>query len=141
MRERRRSELVWQLAAGLAAAAAVLAVSELVVQGTRWQRRAVDEAAALTGGDPVRGEAIVARIGCGACHVVPSVVGATGRVGPPLAGFAARAYVGGVVTNRPDQLARWLIDPQAFSPGTAMPALGLRSDEARDIAAFLYTLD
>lgn len=141
MPEARRRELVWRIAAGLAAAAAVLAVSELVVQGTRWQRRVVDEAAALTGGDPVRGEAIVARVGCGACHVIPGIVGAAGRVGPPLRGFAGRAYIGGVATNRPDQLARWLIDPRALSPGTAMPALGLRPDDARDIAAFLYTLD
>lgn len=141
MLEGRRGELAWQIAAGLAAAAAVLSVSELVVQGTRWQRRALDEAVALTGGDPVRGQAIVARVGCGACHLIPGVVGAVGRVGPPLRGFAARAYVGGVAANRPDQLARWLIDPRALSPGTAMPALGLRPDEARDIAAFLYTLD
>ncbi len=37
-------------------------------------------------------------------------------------------------------MERWLRDPAAFKPGTAMPDLGLGAQEARDIAAFLYTL-
>jgi mono/diheme cytochrome c family protein len=138
---RGRSGLALRLAAGLAALAAVLAVSELVVQGTRWQRRVVDNAVALTGGDPGRGLALIERVGCGACHEIPGARGpAAGRVGPSLAGFGARAYVGGVAANQPEHLVRWLIDPRALSPRSAMPALGLSAEEARDIAAYLYTL-
>ena len=141
MPEIARAKLALRLAAGLAAVAAVLAVSELVVQGSRWQRRTVDEAAALTGGDPGRGLAVIGRVGCGACHEIPGVPGASGRVGPSLAGFGARAYVGGVAANQPEHLVRWLENPRDLSPRSAMPALGLSAGEARDIAAYLYTLD
>ena len=138
---RGRSGLATRLAAGLAALAAVLAVSELVVQGTRWQRRVADNAVALTGGDPTRGLALIERVGCGACHEIPGARGlASGRVGPSLAGFSTRAYVGGVAPNQPEHLVRWLINPRALSPRTAMPALGLDEDQARDVAAYLYTL-
>ncbi|PRY20191.1 hypothetical protein CLV70_12572 [Pseudosporangium ferrugineum] len=33
------------------------------------------------------------------------------------------------------------MDPQAVEPGTAMPDLGVTSTDARDIAAYLFTLD
>jgi hypothetical protein len=38
-------------------------------------------------------------------------------------------------------MVRWLIDPQQFDPLSAMPALGVTDRDARDMAAFLYTLD
>lgn len=97
-------------------------------------------AAALTGGDPREGRRLITRVGCGACHEIPGVPAAHGHVGPPLAGIADRTYLGGVLTNQPDHLVAWLLDPRAHSPRTAMPGLGLTPDEARDIAAYLYTL-
>ena len=40
----------------------------------------------------------------------------------------------------PENMIRWLIDPQAVEPGTAMPNLGMSEADARHIAAYLYTL-
>jgi cytochrome c1 len=37
-------------------------------------------------------------------------------------------------------LITWLRDPQAIVPGNAMPNMGLQDQQARDIAAYLYTL-
>ena len=37
-------------------------------------------------------------------------------------------------------LVAWLRDPPAISPGTAMPNLDLTEAQARDMAAYLYTL-
>jgi cytochrome c1 len=48
--------------------------------------------------------------------------------------------VAGKLPNTPDQLVRWIQQPQAVEPGTAMPDLGVSLAEARDIAAYLYTL-
>jgi cytochrome c1 len=93
----------------------------------------------VTGGDPTRGRAAVARYGCGGCHVIPGIPGAQGRVGPPLTEFGERAYVAGRLPNAPEALVRWIRDPQAVSPGTAMPDLGVTEPHARDIAAYLYT--
>jgi len=91
-------------------------------------------------GDAERGAATVQRYGCGACHKIPGIPGAIGIVGPSLAKMAERGYVGGVLANTPENLIRWLLDPPRVDPTTAMPAMGLSEAEARDIAAYLYTL-
>ena len=52
---------------------------------------------------------------------------------------AQRVYVAGRLANTPDNLIRWIRDPRAVEPHTAMPAVGLDEAGARDIAAYLYT--
>jgi hypothetical protein len=37
-------------------------------------------------------------------------------------------------------MVRWLRDPKAIDPGSAMPDLGIAEQDALDIAAFLATL-
>jgi mono/diheme cytochrome c family protein len=78
---------------------------------------------------------------CATCHRIPGFVSAEHDVGPPLNGIARRAFIGGVLANTPDNMVRWLKDPRAVDPLSAMPALGLSDQDARDITAFLYTLD
>lgn len=97
-------------------------------------------AAAMTGGDPERGKAALRRYGCSSCHTIPGVRGSDGRVGPPLDGVASRVYIGGVLQNTPDNMVAWLRDPRHFAERTAMPNEGLSESEARDMAAYLYTL-
>jgi cytochrome c2 len=92
-------------------------------------------------GDPERGRLEIARLQCGACHAIPGVRAARGSVGPPLEGFARRIYLAGKWPNRPPHIERWLRDPPAMAPRTAMPALVRDEQSARDIAAYLYTLE
>jgi cytochrome c len=92
-----------------------------------------------TGGNAERGRQLLADYGCGACHTIPGVRRAVGLVGPRLAGLSRRTYVAGVVQNTPDNLVAWIMQPQALSPRTAMPAVGVNEAEARDIAAYLYS--
>lgn len=95
----------------------------------------------LPGAQPDRGARVMRHAyGCGACHVIPGVTGATGMVGPPLNGWSRRAYIAGNVANTPDNLVRWLQHPQAIEPGTAMPDLGVSEADARDMAAYLFSL-
>jgi cytochrome c1 len=49
--------------------------------------------------------------------------------------------IAGRLPNDTEHLVHWIRDPQGIDPSTAMPNLGLTDPEARDIAAFLYTLD
>lgn len=88
-----------------------------------------------------RGAKLIAQYGCGSCHTVPGVDRAGGLVGPPLTRFGARSYIAGELPNNADNLRRWITDPQAVEPGTAMPKLGVSAIDAQDIAAYLYTLD
>jgi cytochrome c2 len=96
-------------------------------------------AAATTGGDPERGEAMFIQYGCGSCHGLKRVRKATGRVGPPLDGIAVRVILAGKLSNTPDNMQRWIRDPQGVTPGTDMPDLNVGEQDARDITAFLYT--
>jgi cytochrome c2 len=98
------------------------------------------QAAQMTGGDPGRGKVAVQKYGCAACHTIPGVTNANGLVGPSLKGIAARVYIGGVLENTPKNMIQWIRDPRAFAPRTAMPDTGVTEQDARDIAALLYTL-
>jgi cytochrome c len=94
----------------------------------------------VPGGDPARGKRTTVAYGCGSCHVIPGVPAAEGRVGPPLTDLADRTFIAGRLRNEPVGLVRWIREPRAVDPSTAMPNLGVTDRDARDIAAFLYTL-
>jgi mono/diheme cytochrome c family protein len=84
-----------------------------------------------------RGRRALEQYACATCHEIPGVTGATVPVGPSLRQLASRAYVAGVLPNTSANLVRWLREPQAVKPGTAMPDLGVSARDARDMAAFL----
>jgi mono/diheme cytochrome c family protein len=92
-------------------------------------------------GDPDAGRRAAHHYLCATCHVIPGIVGANRHVGPPLTGMGTRASIGGVVPNTTENMVRWLQNPQQFDPQSTMPALELPERQARDIAAFLATLD
>lgn len=94
----------------------------------------------VEGGDAQRGGVAMRQYGCGACHVIPGVEQANKLVGPPLIGWADRIYIAGRVPNTPENLIVWIQNPQEIDPQNAMPNLGVSESEARDMAAYLYTL-
>ncbi len=99
--------------------------------------------AALTPGSPeAMGAQIIATKPCTGCHTIPGVPGATGTVGPNLAGVASRAKIAGGAVNNSGaaDLRKWIMDPAADKPGTAMPKVPLTDDELDNIVAFLETL-
>jgi cytochrome c len=93
----------------------------------------------VAGGEPARGAGKIEAYGCGSCHAISGVDGATGTAGPPLVWFGRQAMIAGVISNTPDHLIAWIIDPQAIKSGTVMPNLGVQAADARDIAAYLYS--
>ena len=119
----------------LAAISAVLVL--VAATGCKVQRPANQR---VLYGDPHRGKVAIEHFGCGSCHMIPGIRSADGIVGPSLAGIADRGMVAGVVQNTPDEMIRWIVMPQSMVPGNAMPNLGVSDGEARDIAAYLYTL-
>ena len=89
-----------------------------------------------------RGQAIFESTGtCFACHNVDGTA-ANGQVGPDLTDFASRTTIAaGLLANTPENLARWLRDPQAVKPGALMPRLPLSDDDIQALTAFLYSLE
>jgi cytochrome c2 len=92
----------------------------------------------LTGGDPSKGPDLMRQYGCGGCHDIPGVRGASGRVGPSLDHVGARVYLAGMVTNTPANMVQWIANPKEINPKTAMPVTGISDKQARDIAAYFY---
>jgi cytochrome c2 len=95
---------------------------------------------ALTGGRASRGPGLIRAYGCGSCHTIPGVRGATAIVGPNLNGVASRSFIAGVLANTPENMVSWIQNPQAIDDKTAMPNLRVGPRDAADIAAYLYTL-
>ena len=94
----------------------------------------------VSGGDPVRGQGALLGYGCESCHTIPGVDSTRATVGPPLTQFARRRFVAGELENTPENVIRWIMNPQSIDPGNAMPNLSVNEGTARDIAAYLYTL-
>jgi len=101
---------------------------------------ACEKAPPALGGDPEAGRLLLRQYGCGACHEIPRVAGAGGKVGPPLAQIASRVYLAGRIANTPGNLAHWIRHPLAVDPHTAMPDMQVTEAHARDMVAYLYTL-
>ena len=126
-----------RMRAGAAATALLLAAT--LAGCERPRSLSAEGAARVVGGDPERGAHAFRRYGCGSCHSVAGSPGADGLVGPPLDGIGARTYVAGVLTNTPENLARWIQSPQEVDSLTAMPDVGVTPGDARDITTWLYT--
>ncbi len=87
------------------------------------------------------GREVMVRVGCGSCHTIPGIGWPRGRVGPALHGFAQANLIAGRLPNRAGILAAYVRDAPAVLPGTTMPAMPISEEEARDVAAYLYTLE
>lgn len=126
---------------GLVALITMVVVVLLSAWTTSLHSDVSTEAARATGGgNPQRGREVIRHYGCNACHTIPGVTGARGLVGPPLSNIGSRVYIAGEVPNTPANLMRWIEHPHAIEPHTVMPEMGVTDQDARDIAAYLYTL-
>jgi cytochrome c2 len=123
-----------------AAALGIALLTGLGLSACNNEARIREQAVEMTGGYPEQGALLIRKYGCSSCHVIPGIEGARGMIGPPLNGIAARTYLGGQLPNTPQNMMRWIRDPQGVERGTAMPNVGVSEPEARHIAAYLYTL-
>jgi cytochrome c oxidase subunit II len=77
---------------------------------------------------------------CVNCHRVRGTP-AQGRYAPDLTHLMARqTLASGMVENTPENLRRWVDDPQKIKPGCLMPAFGLSDRERDDLVRYLLTL-
>lgn len=95
-------------------------------------------------GDAVNGAKLFAtgswaKGACAACHTINGIT--QGNVGPNLTHFDTRTtFAGSTLDNTPENIAKWLHDPQAVKPSAIMPNLGLSDQEIKDLVAYLTTL-
>jgi cytochrome c len=94
----------------------------------------------VQGASAERGKALLDRYQCGSCHAVPGARTGSPLVASPLDGWGRRSYIAGVVPNTPHALQRWLQSPSSLRADATMPDLGVTERDARDIAAYLLSL-
>lgn len=95
--------------------------------------------AASVQGDPERGRIALSQYACRACHMIPGVTGSETQVGRSLEGLAERRFIAGRLPNEQANLVRWIRNPQAIDPQTAMPNMGVSERDALDMSAWLLT--
>jgi cytochrome c2 len=121
--------------------AAALGVGAAAIARNAERREAVRTAEALTGGNAENGRIALQTFGCSACHAIPGIRLARGKVGPKLEGLRERVYIAGVLPNTAENMIWWIQHPQQVDQKTAMPETGIGPADARDVAAYLYSVD
>jgi cytochrome c oxidase subunit II len=87
-----------------------------------------------------RGRELVTRGPCSMCHTV-SGTDAGGHTAPDLTHIGSRRTIAaGTLANTPENLTKWIGDPQSFKPGTRMPKVGLVDADIQAVVAFLERL-
>lgn len=124
----------------MAPAAAASRNPGVAIPDTERDPRATRLASAMLG-DAERGKHAALQYGCTICHRIPGIPGPHVPVGPPLARMGTRGTIAGIMPNTPENMVRWLREPRRIDPRSAMPDLGIGEADARDIAAYMYTLD
>ncbi|RYF59468.1 MAG: c-type cytochrome [Comamonadaceae bacterium] len=87
-----------------------------------------------------RGKALIAQYQCGSCHAIPGIPAARGETAQTLRAWSRRSYIAGRLPNNAEMLTRWITDPPALVPTTAMPRMGVSPDQAQAMAAYLFSL-
>jgi cytochrome c oxidase subunit 2 len=95
-----------------------------------------------------QGRQLFASKTCISCHTIRGVPGALGITGPDLTHVGARSSIaGGLLDNTPEQIQRWIHNPELVKPGNKMWVTGylvnhiqLTPDDEAGLAAFLESL-
>ena len=76
---------------------------------------------------------------CTTCHMIQGV--SKGYIGPDLTHFGSRTTLAaGVLKNTPDNVAKWIADPDEIKPGANMPPLLLPGEKMNALVAYLESL-
>ena len=99
-----------------------------------------DRTPTLGDADTQRGRRLVVDKGCAACHAFPDVRWPRGGLGPALEHFGRQGLIAGRLPNQPGVLLQFIRNAPSLVPGTAMPAVPMSDEEARDVTAYLLQL-
>ncbi len=104
-----------------------------------WVRDQQAPPAVALAGLAAEGRTIFSQSACIGCHTIQGV--SQGKIGPDLTHVASRTTIAaGTLSNTPDNLRRWLRNPQEVKPGNLMPNLGLSDAQLDALVAYLESL-
>jgi cytochrome c oxidase subunit II len=112
----------------------------------KWVKEQQSPPVMPTDGPAAAGAHIFADAPCAICHTVRGLSGFSKQYagqfkGPDLTHFGSRkTLAGGILNNTPENLAKWIQDPDKVKPGARMPTLGLKGKDLNDLVAYLESL-
>jgi cytochrome c oxidase subunit 2 len=105
-----------------------------------WAEHQALPAAKPSTPDGRRGLELFQRRTCASCHTIAGTT-AHGKTGPNLTHLASRqTLASGALANTPEELSRWIADPQGIKPDCDMPDLHLDHSEVELLTAYLKEL-
>jgi cytochrome c oxidase subunit 2 len=117
-----------------------LLVVETPQQFTAWIDNQEKPAAQPTGAAAVAGAQLIGQLPCAGCHTIRGT-SVQGTLCPDLTHFGSRQGIAEfTLTNTPQNLRRWLADPQTVKPGAIMPYIPLASFQLDELVAYLEEL-
>lgn len=106
----------------------------------RWRELQLAVATQPSNALAQRGQRVFMETACNMCHAI-SGTPAFGQTGPDLSHVASRRMLAaGTVDNTPENLQRWLANPQALKPGNRMPIVALDDAQLNALVAYLGEL-
>jgi cytochrome c2 len=104
-----------------------------------------EHGASMTGGDPAVGKEKIVLHDCHFCHEIPGIPVNRDRRGPSLKHWARQSTIAKKWPNTPENLEDFIQHPERMLHGAGlkneMTMLTVKAADAKDIAAYLYSLD
>jgi len=107
-------------------------------QYAAWAQQTLADHNRRSSPETTAGRELFKSLACAGCHTIQGLTG--GKVGPELTHIASKANIAGVLSPvNAENMRKWINDPAASKPGTAMPKLGLDQGTIGKIVEFLLT--
>ncbi|MDR3556625.1 MAG: cytochrome c [Syntrophobacteraceae bacterium] len=105
-----------------------------------WLAHQRQPASPPSAGEATKGAEVFREKNCVNCHSIAGFM-TRGRVAPDLTHVGSRTTLAtGALANTPENLAKWLKDPQSEKMGVLMPQIGLETDQIQYLTAYLEGL-
>jgi cytochrome c oxidase subunit 2 len=117
-----------------------LIVAEPQEEFQKWEQAQLVAASPPVSKNAKNGLALFEQMSCMNCHAIKGTL-ASAQVAPDLTHFASRKQLGaGIAANTPENLRRWLRDPQQVKIGVKMPNFKFSDEQVADLADYIGTL-
>jgi len=117
-----------------------LLVAEPQAEFQKWELAQLAPASVPSTENAQKGLALFQQMSCVNCHAIKGTI-ASATIGPDLTHFASRRQLGaGIAANTPENLRRWLHDPQQLKIGVKMPDFKLTNEQASQLTDYIEML-
>lgn len=115
-------------------------IAQPEAQFKAWEQHQLEIPPKPTSGLALAGSKLFHHVTCGDCHTVAGTT-ANGEIGPDLTHVASReTLAAGRLVNTPENMAKWISDPQKWKPGCHMPDFDFNKQQVKELVAYLETL-